>query len=260
MKESIKFDKVADIYDFYVNVDFDIPFFLKETEEFNGEILELMCGTGRVSIPLLDSGLNMTCVDYSKGMLDSFERKIKNKIYSVTLVQMDVTNLNLDKKFGLIILPFHSITEIISTDLQIKALQSISSHLDKDGIFILTLQNPKTRLRLADGNTRIMGKFQIADNRQLIISSMNQYNETDKIVSGFQFYEIYDSMNILIEKRFLEINFKPITDSKLRSMIKTAGLEVFEMYGDYLYGRFDEETSNFMIYKMRKNKAQTHNK
>lgn len=252
MRETIKFDKVADIYDFYVNVDFDIPFFLKETEYFKGEILELMCGTGRVSIPLLDSGRHMTCIDYSKGMLGAFGQKIKNKNYPINLVQMDVTNLDLNKKYGLILLPFHSITEIISADLQIKALLSISSHLDKDGIFILTLQNPKTRLRLADGITRIMGKFPIDENRQLIISYMNQYNESDKIVFGFQFYEIYDSMNILIEKRFLEINFKPIADSELRSMIKTAGLEIFEMYGDYSYGRFDEETSNFMIYKMKK--------
>ncbi|MBP1639606.1 MAG: methylase [Bacteroidetes bacterium] len=252
MKEPIQFDKVSDIYDFYVNVDFDVPFFIKETDGFNGEILELMCGTGRVSIPLLDAGRRMICVDYSEGMLDSFERKIENKNYSVNLVQMDVANLNLDKKFGFIILPFHSITEIISTDLQIQALQSISSHLDKDGMFILTLQNPKTRLRLADGMTRVMGKYQMDEDRQLIISYMNRYNESDKIVSGFQFYEIYDAMNILIEKRWLEINFKPIADSELRSMIKPAGLEIVEMYGDYSYGCFDEETSNFMIYKMTK--------
>jgi len=253
MKETIQFDKVADIYDFYVNVNFDIPFFIKETDGYKGEILELMCGTGRVSIPLLDSGRHMICVDYSKGMLNSFERKIKNKNYPVNLVQMDVTNLKLDKKFGLIILPFHSISEIISTDLQIKALQSISSHLEKDGVFILTLQNPKTRLILADGITRVMGRFSIDESRHLIISYMNQYNESDKIVTGLQFYEIYDSMNILIEKRYLEINFKPVADSELRSMIKAAGLEIVEMYGDYSYGRFDEEKSNFMIYKMTKN-------
>jgi len=253
MKETIQFDKVADIYDFYVNVNFDIPFFIKETDGYKGEILELMCGTGRVSIPLLDSGRHMICVDYSKGMLNSFERKIKNKNYPVNLVQMDVTNLKLDKKFGLIILPFHSISEIISTDLQIKALQSISSHLEKDGVFILTLQNPKTRLILADGITRVMGRSSIDESRHLIISYMNQYNESDKIVTGLQFYEIYDSMNILIEKRYLEINFKPVADSELRSMIKAAGLEIVEMYGDYSYGRFDEEKSNFMIYKMTKN-------
>jgi ubiquinone/menaquinone biosynthesis C-methylase UbiE len=56
MKNTINFDKVADIYDYYVNVDFDIPFFLKETEQQKGEILELMCGTGRISIQLLKAG------------------------------------------------------------------------------------------------------------------------------------------------------------------------------------------------------------
>jgi SAM-dependent methyltransferase len=252
MKETIKFDRVSDIYDFYVNVDFDIPFFLKETENFKGEILELMCGTGRVSIPLLDSGRKMTCVDYSKGMLESFRQKIKDKNYNINLIQMDVTNLNLNKKYGLILLPFHSITEIISTDLQIKTLQSISSHLDRNGTFILTLQNPKIRLRLADGITRVMGKYPIDEKKQLIISYMNQYNESDKIVSGFQFYDIFDSNNILIEKRYLEINFKPIADSELRSMIKTTGMEIVEMYGDYSYNNFDEESSNFMIYKLIK--------
>jgi len=253
MKETIKFDKVADIYDFYVNVDFDIPFFLKETKGFKGEILELMCGTGRVSIPLLDSGRQMVCVDYSSEMLYSFEQKIKNKNYCVNLVQMDVTNLDLNKKFGLIILPFHSITEILSTDLQIQALQSISLHLEKNGTFILTLQNPKTRLKLADGNSRVMGKFSIDKDRQMIISYMNQYNESEKLVSGFQFYEIFDSTNTMVEKRYLEINFKPITDLELRDMIKTTGLDIVEMYGDYSYGSFNEETSSFMIYKMIKN-------
>jgi len=252
MKETIKFDKVADIYDFYVKVDFDIPFFLKETECFNGEILELMCGTGRVSIPLLDSGRQMTCIDYSKGMLASFKRKISNKNYPVRLLQMDVTNLSLNKRYGLILLPFHSFAEIISTDSQIKALKAISSHLDKNGIFILTLQNPKLRLRTTDGIPRVIGKFLIDKNRQLIISYVNELASSENLVSGFQFYEIFDSSNIMIEKRFLEINFKLITDSELRNMLKTTGLEIVEMYGDYSYNNFDEETSNFMIYKMIK--------
>lgn len=252
MKESINFDKVSDIYDFYVNVDFDIPFFLKESERYNSEILELMCGTGRVSIPILATGKRMTCVDYSKGMLDSFAKKIDTSNYSVNLHQMDVTDLNLDKKFGLIILPFHSISEILSTDLQIKTLQSISFHLENDGVFILTLQNPKNRLKVADGVPRVMGKFPINRDKQLVITYVNQYSETEKIVSGFQFFEIYDSNNTLIEKRFLEINFKPIYDLEFREMIKSTELEIIEMYGDYSYGKFDEETSNFMIYKLKR--------
>lgn len=56
MKETIKFDRVADMYDHLVNAGFDIPFFLKEMKDQDSEILELMCGTERVSIPILDTG------------------------------------------------------------------------------------------------------------------------------------------------------------------------------------------------------------
>jgi SAM-dependent methyltransferase len=252
MKETIKFDKVADIYDFYVKADFDIPFFLKESEGYAGEILELMCGTGRVSIPLLDSGRKMTCIDYSIGMLDSFKQKIINKNYPVTIIRMDVTNLSLERKYGLIILPFHSFSEIISTESQIKALKTISNHLDKNGIFILTLQNPKTRLRSVDGVPGVIGKFPMDNNRHLIISYVNEFDSSSSLVSGFQFYEIFDSANNLTGKRFLETNFKLITDSEIKNLLKDTGLEIVEMFGDYSYGSFDEETSNFMIYKIVK--------
>lgn len=254
MKEPIKFDIVADLYDFYVDVDFDIPFFLKETENTGSEILELMCGTGRVSIPLLESGRNMTCVDYSKRMLDSFRKKISDKDLKdkVTLVEMDVTRLRLNRKFRFIFLPFHSFSEIVSMEKQSEALQSISNHLYANGTFILTLQNPKTRLKQADGTTRIMGKFPIDKKRKVIISYMNQYNQDENIVTGFQFYEIFDSENILMEKRYLEINFKPISINELKSLISDTDLKITDIYGGYAYEDFDEETSDFIICKMTK--------
>jgi len=252
LKDSIKFDQVADIYDCYVKADFDIPFFLRETEGFREEILELMCGTGRVSIPLLKAGRAMTCVDYSKGMLESFAKKIKNKDYKVNLVEMDVTMLNLNRTFGLAILPFHSITEILSVELQKKALRAISAHLYKGGIFILTLQNPKVRLKTADGKLRTIGEFETRENKRIVISSMNRYLPDEKVVSGFQTYEIYDSTNTLTEKRVLDINFRPVSDSELRILIRNTGLEIMTTFGDYSGNHFDEKESNFMIYKIVK--------
>ncbi|MCP4130245.1 MAG: class I SAM-dependent methyltransferase [bacterium] len=251
MKTPIQFDKVADIYDLYVKEYFDIAFFKKETENFYGEILELMCGTGRVSIPLLKSNRKMTCVDYSKGMLAAFDKKIRGQGYAVELIEMDVVNLELHKKYDLIILPFHSLSEITSYENQQKALERIGVHLTGGGTFICTLQNPNVRLQTADGTTKILGKFPIDDEREMILSHMNQV-ETDGMVTGYQFYEIYDSMNILIEKRYLEINFRPIYYTEFNEMIQKAGLKAENVYGDYSYGEFDEETSNFMIFKLKK--------
>lgn len=79
MDKNIDFGFVADIYDDYVNVSFDIPFYKELCKKYSGSILELMCGTGRISLPLINEGVNLTCVDYSKEMLDTFSRKLSGK-------------------------------------------------------------------------------------------------------------------------------------------------------------------------------------
>lgn len=253
MVKSINFDKVSDIYDYYVNVDFDIPFYLNETKNCDSEILELMCGTGRVSIPLLESGKKMTCIDYSKGMLETFSKKIDRFKDKVKLIEMDVTQLDLKRKYKMIILPFHSISEITSSEKQFDALECISKHLEENGTFILTLQNPNKRLKQADGSLRILGEFPIDNSRKAILSSMNQYDEKEKVVNGYQFYEIYNNSNVLIEKRCLKIQFKPLSDKELKSMIERLNLKIVETYGDYSYSEFNDQTSDFIIYKITNN-------
>lgn len=252
MNNNINFDLVADLYDSYVNVNSDIPFFIEETSQFDDEILELMCGTGRVSIPLLESGRKLCCVDYSEKMLEVFRNKIRGKNYPVSIIKMDITALNLSRKFGLIILPFHSLSEILSTDLQLKALERISEHLKPEGVFICTLQNPVTRLKTADGITRKIGEFRLDENKKLTVSFSNKFNPDTGIVSGFQLYEIYDASGTLTEKRTLEINFKPVSDSEFKKLINPLGFEISAIYGDYSKNEFIEQTSDFMIYKLRK--------
>jgi len=251
MDQSINFDLVADLYDSYVTVNLDIPFFLDETSNYDDEILELMCGTGRVSIPLLESGRKLCCVDYSEKMLQAFKNKIQGKDFPVRLLKMDVTNLDLNKKFRLIILPFHSFSEILSTDLQFKALQCISKHLKPNGVFICTLQNPFTRLKTADGLTRRLGEFNLNDNRKMVVSYSNLYNPDNGIVSGFQLYEIFDNSQSLIEKRTLQINFRPVTDIEFKRLIAPLDLEIIDTYGDYFKEKFNDQTSNFLIYKLK---------
>jgi len=41
------YDRVAHLYDAYVQTELDIPFFLDEARKARGPVLELMCSTGR---------------------------------------------------------------------------------------------------------------------------------------------------------------------------------------------------------------------
>jgi len=76
MPETIAHSRFADLYDSYVRVTQDIPFFLYAARQIDGGVLELMCGTGRVSLPLVEAGVRLTCVDYSADMLAVLRRKL----------------------------------------------------------------------------------------------------------------------------------------------------------------------------------------
>jgi ubiquinone/menaquinone biosynthesis C-methylase UbiE len=253
MIKTIDFDKVADIYDEYVNVSIDHSFFFNETQKESGKILELMCGTGRVSIPLLEKGIELTCIDYSRGMLNKFAEKISGKPYNPELLEMDVCDFKLPGRFSLIFIPFNSFSEIISVEDQIKALHNIFNHLENNGRFICTLHNPTIRSKTIDGSLKFLGKFPLKNgNGNIAITYTNSLKQETDIVTGCQFYDFYDINDKIIEKRQMEINFSLISKAKFEQMALKAGFKIDKVYGDYSYSEFHDSGSPFMIYILRK--------
>jgi len=242
MDKNIDFGHVADLYDYYTNVDFDIGFF-KMLCKGRKNILELMCGTGRISIPLIDEGIPLTCVDYSEEMLDVFRKKI-NGSQNVKIVCQDICELSLEQQFDLIIIPSNSISEILDREKRRLAIRRIHEHLTDDGIFFCTLYNPSYRIQQADGSIRYLGKYDLDDNRTMVVTYYNVYSPKWSVISGTQFYEIYKN-NRLTEKRCLDIHFSIITKEEICKMAREEGFCLKAVYGDYEPYHYDE-SSMFM--------------
>ncbi len=247
--KNIDYGFVADIYDDYVNVDFDIPFYKSICRKYNGNILELMCGTGRVSLPLLKEGTNLTCVDYSREMLEVFRKKPNGE--KALLLCQDVCELDINKMFEFIFIPFNSFSEITDREKRKQAVKKITEHLVDGGDFLITLYNPDYRKQTADGNMRYLGKYDISDNRTLVISYYNSFSSTSNLVSGIQFYEIYDLGNKLIEKRFMNIAFSLITKEEVDELCEEFELSIKEIFGGYDYDAFSSK-SRFMNFLLTK--------
>lgn len=253
MKQTILFDAVADLYDCYVKTLYDAEFFLQAVKQAAGKTLELTCGTGRLSIPLLRSGADLTCVDYSPKMLDVFRRKLRHEKLSCTLHCMDMSELALDSVYNLIFIPFQSFSEIVDSEKHLKAFRAIGRHLSDNGIFICTFHNPKVRLKSIDGNMKLLTHCAIDVNRELYIESALKYDSKTRIVEGAQFYEIYSASNRrLIEKRCIDIRFYLFDPAEIADLAAQTGFKIREISGDYDGSPFDEETSPFMIYRFSK--------
>lgn len=244
---------VAELYDTYVEVAFDISFFLNATKGISGEVLELMAGTGRVSIPLIKAGVRLTCVDNSPEMLAVLQEKLEREDLSASVYRMDVRNLDLGKRFDLAIIPFHSFAELLTESDQRKTLTGVYKHLAEGGQFICTLHNPPVRLKSVDGRLRLWRKCELDDNQEvLLVLGLQRYDQGTHIVHGLQFFEEYDASGVMQRRTLLEIRFCLLSRDEFEDLARSAGFEVVALYGDYSYSEFQEDTSPFMVWVLEK--------
>ena len=249
------YDGVADLYDIYVPATFDIPFFVNEAKKSKGEVLELMSGTGRISIPLLQAGVRLTCVDISAESNAVLREKLAKQGLTAGIFQMDVCELALEKQFDRIIIPFHSFAHITDPALQRKALDRIYQHLLPGGYFICTLGNPAIRRQSIDGKLRLYREYPLQEGKgTLLLWLLENFDPTDeRIVDTLEFFEEYDDRGILRCKRILKLRFRLSDREEFEALAEAAGFNVEALYGDYTCAEFRED-SPFLIWILSKGK------
>lgn len=245
----IDYDRVAEIYDFYVTADYDIAFFLQEAANVEGEVLELTAGTGRLSLPLVEAGVPLTCVDSSQGMLDVLSRKLRERGLKAEVRCADVCRLEFHTSFSLALLPFQSFMEIIGEQRQRQALSAVHACLVPGGRFICTLHNPAVRRIHADGSLRIVGQFPTQEGT-LVVSGFEQGGHP--LVKRLQFFEFFGGDGQLRSKQLLAMEFTFIERNHFEAMARAAGFHVVELYGDYDRTPFDAGQSPVMIWVLQK--------
>lgn len=219
MNSALDYEKIAHLYDSYCRFTDDLPFFLQECRKTDGSVLELMCGTGRISMPLLEAGVSLTCVDASPAMLAILRQKLAARGLSAHVVQAEVTCLNLDSTFDLVLLPFQSFHELRTEAEQRKALHEIMRSLKPNGRFVCTLHNPRVRLQSLGQSPSHYGPFPRTDGVGSVALSVDlNHNPETGIVTGWQTVYELDSAGQAVAEHRLQIQFSLIRH--LRNIIK----------------------------------------
>jgi SAM-dependent methyltransferase len=249
---AIDYSQVAELYDAYVQAEIDVSFFLKEAQG-SQSVLELTSGTGRLSIPLIQAGVPLSCLDNSPEMLAVLQRKLLAKGLSAPVYLMDLCDFSLPDSYDLIIIPFNSFAEISQPDSQRRALTTIRSHLTERGRLICTLHNPAARLKLVDGQIHWRGSYPLPEKAgTLMLSTVENFDANSQLVKGAQFYEIYAPDGVMQMKRFVTIEFYSHTRESFESLAQAQGYTISAFYGDYQRSVFDPEKSPFMIWVLSK--------
>jgi SAM-dependent methyltransferase len=125
-------------------------FYCALAREAGGSVLELACGTGRVTIPIAKLGLPVTGLDIVPGMLARARSKSAGS--SVRWLEGDARTFDLRERFRLIFMTGNSFQAFVTNDEQAAVLRRAHAHLDDDGLFAFETRNPlPPNLKTRDG-------------------------------------------------------------------------------------------------------------
>lgn len=135
----------------------DLDFYREAASRTTGPVLELACGTGRISIPLAKDGHEVWALDLSAPMLAEFARKaaalppeVRNRL---NVVQGSMSDFTIPRQFDLIIIPFRAFQALTQDGDASACLQAVRRHLASDGVFILDTFKVDSGETIACSNT-----------------------------------------------------------------------------------------------------------
>ena len=119
----------------------DNDYFQNEIINTKGKILEVGAGTGRLFINALKQGADIYGLDVSQSMLDVLLGKLSADQHKRISLQ-NIIDFSFDFKFDLIIAPFRVMMHLLEKEDQIKALNNVYKHLERNGRFIFDVFVP----------------------------------------------------------------------------------------------------------------------
>jgi SAM-dependent methyltransferase len=220
----------------YKDLKDDIPFYLQQAEKYGNPVLELGCGTGRITIPLAEKGFDITGLDILEPMLELAKKKAEEKEMNIKWVLADCRNFRLGKKFNLIFFPFSSIAHLHDLESIKACFSCVKEHLTDEGRFIIDYFNPRLDYLLRDPNEKRSivsypdpdgsGTVEILETN--VYDTVSQINRIKWVYKTGKFEEVEKELNMRI--------FYP---KELDALVQLNGLDI-----EAKFGNFDESPFN----------------
>ncbi len=226
----------------YLEQSQDVLFWLNMAERYGSSILELACGTGRVSTPLSEKGFEVTGIDLSDSMLMAARQKSQ----SVQWLQKDVRNFNLKRRFSLVAFPYDTFTHLYELDDVKSCLHCVRQHLEPNGHFIIDFKNPYYVFDAlnAPSKKEIYSIFQDPHSGETVTATReDRYDAAEQIYHRILTFSWEKSGKIIQEPRTNRIYFP----KEIEEILTENGFTVVEKFGNYQQAPFDSNTSHHIL-------------
>jgi SAM-dependent methyltransferase len=236
-----EYDHLADLYDLEYALDYDLPFWLSLAEREAGPVIEWGAGTGRIAVPLAAAGHDVTAVEISARMVE----RGKEKSQSVDWIVGDMRDVRLGRRYGLAVCAFNSFLCLRSIEDALAFLRNAHEHLVPGGLLGIEISAFSPEELAGSQELRHDFTRELSDGR-LDRFSVSTYDAATQLMHMRLFFERYDGSGTFDNRMAHDLTIRIANRDELLLMLRLAGFEAEEIYGDFEGEPFSSTSDNLL--------------
>jgi ubiquinone/menaquinone biosynthesis C-methylase UbiE len=229
----------ANIYDGMNTHLADLQFYKRWLpKQKDARILELCCGTGRLTVPLAKEGYAITGVDYTPSMLEQAKVKASEARLDIAFIEADIRTLDLPEQYDLIFIPFNSIHHLYKNEDLFQAFRVVKKHLKADGLFLQDCFNPNIPFIVAgEKEQKEIAEYTTKDGRHVLIKQIMRYENKTQINRIAWHYYINGAFHSI-----QNMDMRLFFPQELDTYLKWHGFTILHKFGSFEDAEFNDHS------------------
>lgn len=229
----------------------DVPFWRQVATASPGPVLELGCGTGRISLPLARAGVQLVGIDRSAPMLQRARQRIRRARLTgrASLIRGDIRTLPFRRRtFPLVLAPYGILQSLLRERDLMATLEAVARVMPKNGTLGLELVADLPSWEEYQRRVSLRGR-RAGGSRITLVESVRQ--DPARRLTLFD-QEFTERRGRTATTRRFTLAFRTLSVPQMTRRLEQAGFGVTALLGDYQGGPWDPRADAWIILAHRR--------
>lgn len=220
-------------------------FYRRLATQYGSPVLELACGSGRLSIPIAMDGIEVAGLDASPEMLSLAEKKAAACSAAVNWVRGDMRDFDLGRQFRFIFVASNSFSHLYSRADVEACLAAIRRHLTVSGRFVIEVFNPALGMfvRPPDYRSAVAEYEDSRTRHRITVSKTVRYNSATQISHEKWYFR--DA--VTREEQEVPLVLRMFFPQEIDALLHYNDFQIEKKYGDHLETPFTDSSRKQII-------------
>jgi SAM-dependent methyltransferase len=226
----------------------DVAFWQRLAAAQSGLVLELGCGTGRITAPVARAGAQIVGIDRSAPMLARARQRLARARLTARLLRGDIRTLPFRRrvKFDLVMAPYGILQSLTRERDLVATLEAVHGVVRRGGLFAIDLVPDLPRWSEYDRRVSLAGRR--GRGHVMLTESVRQDHRKRLTIFDQEYQERRAGKRTI--HRF-SLTFRTVSVPQMRRRLEAAGFRVDAVLGDYDGGPWDPRADVWVVIARR---------